>query len=272
MRTSTILLSALSATALAAPAHPTLNLGAALPSDAIKDISQYFNLLAQKTQEGRQMSGAPVCDMANAEMPIDSPTALPGVTSGLVLKHVAIGRGTQNYTCDTTDESSAPSAVGAVATLFNASCIASTYPDLLNMLPRVALAFNLSESSDYLTNLLPASTANTLAPGNYVISGHHYFTNTTTPFFNLDTTNGELGEAPCAKSATADAPADAPTGQQGEKAVPWLKLQAREGATGRLEEVYRLETAGGSAPSTCAGMPAAFEVQYSAQYWFYESP
>ncbi|ROW08970.1 hypothetical protein VMCG_02750 [Cytospora schulzeri] len=272
MRTSTILLSALSATALAAPALPKLNLGAALPSDAIKDISEYFNLLAKKTQEGRHMSGSPVCDLSVAQMPVDSPSTLPGVTSGLKLKHVAIGRGTQNYTCDTTDESAAPSAVGAVATLFNASCIASTYPDLLNMLPRVALAFNLSESPDYLANLLPASTAHTLAPGNYAISGHHYFTNTTTPFFNLDTTNGQLGSIPCAKAASVAAPTDAPTGQQGEEAVPWLKLQAREGATGRLEEVYRLETAGGSAPSTCAGMPASFEVQYSAQYWFYESP
>lgn len=133
------------------------------------------------------------------------------------------------------------------------------------MLPRVTLAFNLTESSSYESNLVPASTASTLAPGNYMISGHHYFTNTTTPFFNLDTTNGQLGEVPCAKSASAAAPADAPTGQQGEKAVPWLKLQAREGATGRLEEVYRVETAGGSAPSTCAGQPASFEVQYSAQ-------
>ena len=178
---------------------------------------------------------------------------------------MAIGRGTQNYTCDTTNSSSAPTAVGAVATLFNASCIAATYPDLLNMLPRVALAFNLTESSSYLSNLVPASTEDTLAPGNYAISGHHYFTNSTTPFFNLDTSNGQLGEAPCAKEASVDAPADAPTGQQGEGAVAWLQLSAREGATGKLEEVYRVETAGGSSPDTCEGMPASFEVQYSAQ-------
>lgn len=71
MRTSAILLSVLGATAFAAPAHPKLNLGAALPSDAIKDISQYFNLLAQKTQEGRHMSGTPVCDLSTAQMPVD---------------------------------------------------------------------------------------------------------------------------------------------------------------------------------------------------------
>lgn len=204
--------------------------------------------------------------------PLPAPTALPAVSAGLTLKHVAIGRGTQNYTCDTSNTTSAPSAVGAVATLFNATCVAATYPDLLNMLPRVALTFNLttSESSSsgaaYPNNLVPASTNERLAPGSYVISGHHYFLDTTTPFFNLDTENGELGEAPCAKNASVSAPASAAAGQQGDKAVAWLKLTARDGATGRLQEVYRVETAGGSPPATCEGMSAAFEVQYSAQY------
>lgn len=69
MRTSTILLSALCASAFAAPALPKLNLDAALPGDAISDISEYFNLLAKKTQEGKQMASSVVCDLSNAQMP-----------------------------------------------------------------------------------------------------------------------------------------------------------------------------------------------------------
>lgn len=187
------------------------------------------------------------------------------MTEGLILKHVAIGRGTQNYTCDLSNSTAVPSAVGAVATLFNATCIAATYPDLLAMLPRVALAFNLTESDAYTSNLVPANTGSRLAPGNYMISGHHYFTTTTTPFFDLDTENWQLGAAPCSKNATAPAPAGAAAGQGGEKAVAWLKLKTIDGATGQLQEVYRVETAGGSPPATCTGMSAAFEVQYSAQ-------
>lgn len=141
---------------------------------------------------------------------------------------------------------------GAVATLFNASCIASVYPDLLNTLPRVALQFNLTQAPK-------------MAPSNLVVSGQHYFLNAATPFFNLDTATAKLGQAPCAKNASVSAPPDAPKGQGGEPAVAWLKLMTKAGATGDLMEVYRLETAGGSAPATCAGMPAAFEVQYSAQ-------
>ncbi|KAG8158940.1 hypothetical protein KVR01_011383 [Diaporthe batatas] len=269
MRASSIFLPAFCASVFAAPAYPDLNLKAALPDDAMKDLSQYFNMLAQKTQQGKQMSWAPTCDMSAAKLPL-APQALPDVTSGLILKHVAVGRGTQNYTCDTTNATAAPTAAGAVATLFNASCIAGTYPDLLNMLPRVSLAFNLT-SGPYTKNLLPTSGGARLAPGNCAISGHHFFTDNTTPFFTLDTDTLKLGTIPCAKVAAVPAPDDAPKGQLGEKAVPWLKLSAKSGATGRLQEVYRVETAGGSAPATCSGMPAAFQVEYSAQYWFFET-
>ncbi|KAF3760181.1 hypothetical protein M406DRAFT_353782 [Cryphonectria parasitica EP155] len=270
MRTS-ILVSALCAsTALAAPTYPQLNVDAATPS-SVDDLSEYFNLLAQKISSGKQMSSSPTCDLSKAVLPVASASPLPTVNAGLTLKHVAIGRGTQNYTCDTSNATAAPTAIGAAATLFNATCIASTYPDLLAMLPGVALNFNLSTASSYPANLVPASTDERLAPGDYMISGHHYFLDSTTPFFNLNTTNWELGEAPCAKNATTNAPAGSPTGQSGDGAVAWLKLTAREGATGKLQEVYRVETAGGSPPATCAGMDAAFEVQYSAQYWFYES-
>jgi Protein of unknown function (DUF3455) len=113
---------------------------------------------------------------------------------------------------------------------------------------------------------LTADESPRLGPSNLAISGKHSFLNTTTPFFNLDTPTQQLGEAPCAKNNTAAAPAGAPVGQKGEAAVAWLKLLARLGTTGDLQEIYRVETAGGSPPATCAGMPATFEVQYSAQY------
>jgi len=169
---------------------------------------------------------------------------------------VGIGRGTQNYSCSTTNATAAPVAIGAFATLYNATCIASTYPDLLAALPNVALQFNLT-SQDQAT----------LSPSNLAISGHHYFTNATTPTFDLNTSAMNLGFAPCAKNNSVPAPTGAPVGQggQGLGAVAWLKLITRDGATGNLEEVYRVNTAGGNPPLTCAGMPATFEVQYAAE-------
>ncbi|RAL60788.1 hypothetical protein DID88_009893 [Monilinia fructigena] len=82
------------------------------------------------------------------------------------------------------------------------------------------------------------------------------------------------GSGGFAKSDAIPAPAGASIGQndQGFGAVPWLKLTARNGATGGLQEVYRVNTAGGNPPATCADrLGSNFNVQYAAEYWFYEA-
>ena len=124
------------------------------------------------------------------------------------------------------------------------------------MLPRVALQYNLTGTNQI-----------SLSPSNLQISGHHYF-EAAVPTFNLDTTSMNLGIAPTSKNSSVNAPAGAPLGQynQGFGSVAWLKLLATEAATGNIEEVYRVNTAGGNPPKTCAGMPSDFEVQYSAEW------
>jgi hypothetical protein len=273
MFSKVLVTSALCAVAFASPFLPYSQQAAQRPAE-MQVLSDYFSMLGQKVQAGRQMSEAPVCNLDNAVLPVDckyissyiiltttdsiskAAAPLPPVSEGLTLKHVAIGRGIQNYTCSQTNATAPPVSIGAVATLYNASCVASTYPDLLTLLPNVALQFNLT-SDDQAT----------LSPSYLAISGHHYFANTTTPTFNLDTASQDLGFAPCSKNNTSLAPTGSPAGQggQGHGSVAWLKLVTREGATGNLEEVYRVNTAGGNPPATCAGMPATFEVQYAAE-------
>ncbi|KAI0598164.1 hypothetical protein F4775DRAFT_556821 [Biscogniauxia sp. FL1348] len=264
MHASIILSVALGASSIvAAPVWPQINWDSA-KTDGLDSVSEYFNMLAKKVEAGKLMALAPTCDLSTAVMPTVSVSPLDPPTEGLTLKHVAVGRGTQNYTCDLANSTAVPVLAGAVATLFNASCVASAYPDLLQTLPKLALQFNLTADEGGIGGDIK------MGPTNLVISGKHFFTNSTTPFFNLDTTQYQIGEAGCQKDGQTDAPADAPTGLQGEIAVPWLRLLTRSGATGNLQQVYRVQTAGGSAPDTCHGMPASFEVQYSAQYWFWE--
>ena len=112
-----------------------------------------------------------------------------------------------------------------------------------------------------------------------VLSGHHYFTDSTTATFNLvwDTTN--YGIFFSKKTYNVTAPASAVNGSDGSKAVPWLKLQVEspvapltiepKDLVPSVKEIYRVNTAGGAAPATCAGMPAAFSRQYAAEYWFF---
>jgi hypothetical protein len=270
MRCSILFTSALSAsTVIAAPTWPAFSKSVPIPAQ-LETMSSWFNALARVVQDGRA-SQAPVCDLSSVKLP---ESALPPPSAGLYLKHVAVGRGTQNYTCDTSNPSSAPVLFGAVATLFNASCIASSYPDVLKLVPKVALQFDLPGAASGPPGPAggpgPGPAENKMGPIDYALSGHHFFTDVTTPYFTLDTTpDSQYGTIPCAKLNQTAAPADAPKGQQGESAVAWLKLRSKDGATGDLQEVYRVGTAGGSSPPTCKGMPASFEVQYSAEYWFY---
>jgi hypothetical protein len=108
---------------------------------------------------------------------------------------------------------------------------------------------------------------------NALESGHHYFINSTTPFFNLDTPMHQYGMGALAKVDVANAPADAVAGQQGQTnygAVPWLRLDQIPFAENDWTAVYRLNTAGGNAPTKCTGQPAAFEIPYAAEYWIFK--
>jgi hypothetical protein len=100
-----------------------------------------------------------------------------------------------------------------------------------------------------------------------MLSGHHEFTATKTPLFNLKTENGDYGYVQAKPVANSTAPASAPRGANGLGSVPWLKLNAVEGD---YKEVFRVDTAGGVAPKTCEGISGNFEVEYAAVYYFWK--
>jgi hypothetical protein len=161
---------------------------------------------------------------------------------------VAIGRGTQNYTCADSTAASVPVQVGAMASLYNATCLAAQAPALLAMLPGIALAWPLPAVTD------PAANA--------FLSGQHFFLDKTTPYFSLDTAQHTWGTAACTKSNASPAPNAA-------KDVPWLKLTVKNADGCTLSEIYRVNTAGGVAPANCAGQGPTVFVDYAAEYWMF---
>lgn len=172
--------------------------------------------------------------------------------------HVAIGHGTQNYTCPSPSNATAvPIAIGAIATVYNASCIAARYPSLLSLLPSLVKDLPLSTS-----DTKPLSQQDQL-----YVSGHHYFLDSTLPTFDLRSLayGDGLGVVSAVKNASVAAPASAELGS-----VPWLKLQVVSQEDGSsIQEVYRLNTAGGAAPASCDGLEGMLEVSYAAEYWFF---
>ncbi|EME85530.1 uncharacterized protein MYCFIDRAFT_161194 [Pseudocercospora fijiensis CIRAD86] len=176
------------------------------------------------------------------------------------LYHVAVGRGTQNYTCDLTNTTAIPVAAGAVASLFNVTCLSANSPTLLSKIPAIALDLPTPKSTT------PSS------PIYQDLSGHHYFTDSTTAYFNLDTTLTSYGAGGFQKLNSTAAPEDACVGQNGRGygAVPWLKLTAKNPEGCVFQEIFRINTAGGVAPKSCQGQQEEFQIEYAAEYWFYE--
>jgi hypothetical protein len=260
MRASTLLLPAMAMLATAAPKYPEFDLKHMKePGAALETLSNYFNLIAYKTKAAKVIGRPPVCDVSTAQMPI-APEPLAAPSKGLKPHHVALGRGTQNYTCADNRASSVPEAAGAVATLFNISCLASVSPELVTTVANMAIHFSVDEAAH-----------RALGPTPWPVSGVHYFQAPGVAYFNLNegSTAGKFGEAPCQKNGSTVAPAAAAVGPKGEKAVPWLKLNVIEGATQDIKEIYRVDTVGGSPPATCEGMDDTFTVEYAAVYWFW---
>jgi hypothetical protein len=184
-----------------------------------------------------------------------APTPLPPVAAGSTLAHIAVGRGTQNYTCADSTAQSKPVAIGAVARLYNVTCLAATAPETLAYMAASALEYDLPRREDAR-----------LAPLKAPSSGRHYFVGGT-PLFEVGTKKETYGSISCKKDASSPAPADAPKGRGGKGfgSVPWLKLTDSGGSTG-FKEVYRLYTAGGNPPPTCEGQAKTFEIEYATLY------
>jgi len=209
--------------------------------------------LATPTFLAARKAAAPAqqqCTLKYATLP---PSTLPPVTAGLVLTHVAIGRGTQNYSCATNTAASIPAQIGADAKLFNATCLAgASAQGNAAVMQAPAIAYKYPEPS-----------GNTDVE-NQLQSAHHYFLDTTTPFFDFVTQDHNYGTVASKKIAASPAP-------NATANVPWLKLQASVSNGNNIKEIYRVNTVGGVAPVNCAGQPSLIYVQYAAEYMFYAS-
>ncbi|KAJ5682624.1 hypothetical protein N7462_005789 [Penicillium macrosclerotiorum] len=261
MRLTTILLSLVTAS-LAAPTFLDH------ANDYSDDLANYLSEVSREIKRLERVSSSTTCDASSVTLPsyATSPTTAATATSAATglpsptgkLKFVALGRGTQNYTCG--DASATPVAIGAVASLYNANCYAHKFENILQYLPSSALSASLPSSANkqfYGMDLL----------------GHHFFYDSTTPEFNLNLGAGQNnGILMTSKQASLDAPEGAAEGEYG--AVSWLYLTTKSGTVNpsgySWSSVYRVDTAAGAAPSTCAEYAnSAFEIQYSALYYIY---
>ncbi|KAJ8613294.1 hypothetical protein MRB53_036981 [Persea americana] len=199
--------------------------------------------------------------------------------TSLTLKYIALGHGTQNYTCSSPPSSAI--AIGAIATLYDVTPLFTAQSTILNPSPSPGQGQSQSQSQSQgplytqLTCQAASQTNNAPPIPNAAILGRHYFTSTSIPIFDLY--NAPRGGALLAgkKVANATAPTTACANLAGLGAVDWLKLVDNGSGVsfGGVGEVYRVETGGGKAPGCGTGSAAGGGVtsEYAALYWFYGS-
>ncbi|GKT44798.1 uncharacterized protein ColSpa_04979 [Colletotrichum spaethianum] len=250
-------------------------------------LAETFLLLASlalaSAAPAKRQAG-PGCSKPTAPtLPINGNGAeLPSAASDLVLKHIALGHGIQNYTCASTNSSGTttltPTAVGALAGLYDAQTL---YPNSgPGSLPSVD-AFNALTTNAVWSASLPLVSdgvspfgASTSAPfkafADLVLPniapmkqiGEHFFDNTGVPTFKI---GDDLFKG--AKLNGTKAPSSADVGPEKTGAVDWLLLGDKGGSKG-VTAVYRVVTAGGVAHK-CTTAGASDSVPYAAYYWFY---
>jgi len=178
------------------------------------------------------VAALPDCDIAGLKQP---ESILQPPTANMKLMMVALGQGTQNYTCGA-NLTAPPSAIGAVATLFDASCDLVSAPQITTK--------QLGSIEEDAKSI-----------------GAHFFVDNTTPDFDIL----GLGNTRAKKTEECDAPNAAAD-------IKWLRLTAQaDGSTSSVKEIYRLNTVGGHAPTSCEGKAQGdiVTVEYQAQYWIY---
>lgn len=183
---------------------------------------------------------------SHAKTPTLPQSSLPPPPAGAVLKYIALGMGTQNYSCTTSNVSS----IGALATLYDITDILTEHPELIPTFPEWA-----SHQSGWNDNRK---------------LGSHYFkkgeAQELVPIFDLACADPVIF---ISAEKVASAPAPSSSGAQ-SGAVDWfyLKQNPKYYNSGNFI-VYRVETVGGVAPASC-GEDEVRAVPYTAEYWIYE--
>lgn len=168
------------------------------------------------------------CPLSPTVLPLLANSTLPAPPANLTLKHSLLGRGTQNYTCASSSSpdfgsanasTAAPTPIGALAILYDASCLSSYHPAFYSLVPSTSLS--LTSNAEFTAASVITSITNA-----DIIAGKHYFANTTTPVFDLSVSGGGIFVGK--KAASEDAPArlnDDVLGCGAENGdVAWLQL------------------------------------------------
>jgi len=222
-----------------------------------------FSLLASTAIAGPTKRFSCPVSADKADLPSGQTTLT--IPAGEKPAYVALGVGIQNYTC--TASTGKYASVGAVAELFDASCLAESQSLFNGILDDVFDAWDSNAAKPFTIQQVEGAISKSFASP--LVLGQHYFV--TNPFtgsgvspvfdFRAASQKGNPNAFVLANK-TGDLPA--PTGAQD---VDWLELTEAEGSLAKT--VFRINTKAGQPPASCTPGSAEITVKYAAQYWFF---
>ncbi|CAK5262097.1 unnamed protein product [Mycena citricolor] len=196
------------------------------------------------------------CDLTAVEMNL--PANQTALLAPMRPPHfVALGLGFQNYTCN--PSTSAYSSIGAVALLFDISCM-----------DKAPASTSIQQSAfDAWSRAAPTITLQAVlaSVGTNALLGSHYFVPSPTGTgispewdFSVPSHNTsaivigtKVGDIPAPNNSTAN--------------VDWLAVNGVQGSL--ASQVFRIDTVGGQPPTSCAAGSANISVKYTAKYFLY---
>ncbi len=185
---------------------------------------------------------------------ISGNSTLPGPSKELILKHVTLVHGTQNYTCISNLTRSRAIPNGANAIILSGIPFLNSlgYPDVFNNIPHLLVSL----SPMFVEVLVDVNSI-----------GRLHFDTPSTASFDIP----GFGTFQGTVTDTVSAPWSASVGQTGDRATDWVALTTTANNS-TLKQVYCVQTAGGKPPENCAGEPNQIAVVYAAQCWIYGIP
>jgi len=189
------------------------------------------------------------CDLSQVHL-TDLPSGQTNVTvnSNATPLFVTVGVGVQNYTC----QNGAYISIGAVAQLFDISCLAGT--DIFECI------------QDFAVDSLTGPTVVKLnfdGHDIYPIIFHDFVSNPDGPGIAPRFELVETGQFTTLKKTGGI------TSSQGKRNVDWLELSEVDGDLAKW--VYRTDTVRGQPPASCENGSPTISINYAAKYWFFNS-
>jgi len=231
---------------------------------AISSLIERWAAAAYIGSHGFWDSGLGGCNVsADAITLPHNQTALVAPTN-LTASFVGVAFGVQNYTCSATSNYTS---IGAVAELFDISCLQGT--ELFNTIQEPLFQAWANATSNITVQELIA-TIPAFVPADLILAQHFFIPNPAgaglSPVWDFRATQRFHGVADALFVGKGVGALPDPVNPAVD--ITWLQVGRVSGSI--ADEVFRIDTVGGQPPTSCTfGTSPNISVRYTSQYWFF---